>query len=367
MCLLGLYVPRDPSGLFIAVHNRDEELGRVTGPLALHGPALYCKDIRGGGTWMGLNVVTGVFVTLTNVRRALPPASDGVPQRSSRGLLVVKLLTEDCSFLDSAASASSIGGKLDLSDVYGGFNCVIARLHSTTVLTITNCHSLLAASEPTTAWAEHVAPGSHAMSNSFFNDESWAKVRHVRSGMERLGRAFDVTASDVRHVPLSAPLFLADLLEKLSNLMLHALPIQVSDSFDLSWSPLPPSEELFLQQHVFVPPIALAGFLEATQATTVVVKIPELHAIAYCLRNHSHGHEGVPAGDHSVHVLPPTSASTTTTCTTTSALSLPVAVESETFTGASGCGHGGSLPPNVTRLEVETLSEGCWQVYLCSY
>ena len=70
--------------------NRDEYLDRPAEPPALRRwngrTVLAPRDVRAGGTWLGLNDA-GVFAALTNRPNATPD-----PTRRSRGLLVVDAL-----------------------------------------------------------------------------------------------------------------------------------------------------------------------------------------------------------------------------------------------------------------------------------
>src|SRR5256885_16880640 len=82
MCTL-VFAPRPAPGIVLAASgNRNEFLARpARGPQLEPGPipALLPRDLRGGGTWLGLNA-RGVFACLTNRRGA-----GGDPGRASRG------------------------------------------------------------------------------------------------------------------------------------------------------------------------------------------------------------------------------------------------------------------------------------------
>jgi uncharacterized protein with NRDE domain len=72
--------------------NRDENLDRPAAPPALAPgsplPVLAPRDLKEGGTWLGLNVA-GLFAAITN--RFGPPRD---PTRASRGALVLEALSE---------------------------------------------------------------------------------------------------------------------------------------------------------------------------------------------------------------------------------------------------------------------------------
>jgi len=89
MCTLAFALRPAPGILFAASGNRNEFLARPSrGPLVEGGimPALLPRDVKSGGSWLGLNA-RGLFVCLTNRRGAVLD-----PGRRSRGELVVEAL-----------------------------------------------------------------------------------------------------------------------------------------------------------------------------------------------------------------------------------------------------------------------------------
>ena len=86
MCILALAVDAHDDYPLVLAHNRDEYFARSTGPLQQHGDILCALDHASSGTWMGINVRTGNFAALTNVRAHQP---SGV---RSRGELVNRVL-----------------------------------------------------------------------------------------------------------------------------------------------------------------------------------------------------------------------------------------------------------------------------------
>ncbi len=90
MCTLVAIHRRVPGAPLVVAANRDEYLDRPSEPPALRstpsGPVVAPRDLRAGGTWMGLNGF-GVFAAVTNRR------SESIdPSRRSRGLVVMDLL-----------------------------------------------------------------------------------------------------------------------------------------------------------------------------------------------------------------------------------------------------------------------------------
>jgi uncharacterized protein with NRDE domain len=121
MCTLIIIHRRIPGTPLVVAANRDEFYDRpATGPGFLDHPngstILAPRDLRAGGTWLGLNQ-NGVFSALTN-RPNPNPTPD--PDRRSRGLLVVDAL----GFADAAKAAGSFES-LD-PDLYNPFNLLVA-------------------------------------------------------------------------------------------------------------------------------------------------------------------------------------------------------------------------------------------------
>lgn len=88
MCLLTVAANAHDDYPLIVLHNRDEYFQRSTTPLRLRDDVLCATDQISGGTWMGLNVRTGQFAALTNVRANMGPSA-------SRGELVFRMLRGD--------------------------------------------------------------------------------------------------------------------------------------------------------------------------------------------------------------------------------------------------------------------------------
>lgn len=324
MCVLGLALSSGPSPSIplLCLHNRDETLERPVLPITLYGPLLYSKDTRGGGTWMGLNVCTGVFAALTNVRSI--EVGDVTASCASRGLLVLRLLSGDIPLtaLAGAAASSSEGGETDLGSIYGGFNVVVSGLYAKETSAFVMSNRMPTASDhaiahATGAWVRAILPGAHALSNSFFDDDRWAKVRFLRAEVPRVVGAWPALqggeSDQPTYVEPPGPIdvalsMLPELLQASGDLLqLRALPQAASGAScggepseslagfssamagGLAWSPLPPAEEAHLQSHLFLDPVSLRGTLEATRATTAVMKLRLAcggEAVAYCLRSY---------------------------------------------------------------------------------
>jgi hypothetical protein len=174
MCILGLLLGAHPDVKFAVAHSRDEVLSRPAAPPSmLEGEdVIFGRDEREGGTWLGYNRRTGVFVALTNVRRrdiavaaaaaasasaaggasaagsaaagsdggsgagggAPAPALSPSPRASSRGHLVLALLRgEGTLTFDSVAAAvarapAGRDAEVGLGAPYGPCNLIVAKL-----------------------------------------------------------------------------------------------------------------------------------------------------------------------------------------------------------------------------------------------
>lgn len=120
MCLIAFAIGASQRWPLVIAANRDEFLDRPTLPLARWtseaGTEFFSgRDIRAGGTWMGLSAA-GRIAMLTNVRGPASLTGD-----KSRGELVTRWLDSD---LDAAGFMAQIDG-----EAYGGFNLVLGDFH----------------------------------------------------------------------------------------------------------------------------------------------------------------------------------------------------------------------------------------------
>jgi len=187
MCLIGFrWQPGTALPLLVAA-NRDEFYERPTAPMAWwEGDQLLAgRDLRAGGTWLGLTR-TGRFAALTNHRDPALVRPDG----PSRGRLPVAFLTGEGNpdqFLEDLrreAGASSPFNLL-LSD---GTDLVGYESRSDRVL--------------------RFEPGVHAVSNGAF-DEPWPKVAALKESLaqagEDLGALLDALQDDHAFPDASLP------------------------------------------------------------------------------------------------------------------------------------------------------------------
>lgn len=161
MCLIAFHwQPERATPLLIAA-NRDEFYERPTEPLAWWeaGRILAGRDLRAGGTWLGVSC-TGRFAAITNFR---DPAllKTGTP---SRGRIPV-------SFLEAEASAQAFLEALrPEAAAYSPFNLLL--FDGRELLGYESRHDQVVP----------FAPGIHAVSNGRF-DEPWPKALLVQAGL----------------------------------------------------------------------------------------------------------------------------------------------------------------------------------------
>lgn len=157
MCTLILLRDRVPGLPLVLLMNRDEEYGRpaeeptlTREPLSVVAP----RDLRAGGTWIGVNEV-GLVAALSNRR-----AGEHDPARRSRGLLCLEAL--------ELASALEVKDWLEeevLEEPYNPFNLLYAdRGHAF----VTHCET-----EPRTV---ELADGLHFLANGDADDPDEPRI-----------------------------------------------------------------------------------------------------------------------------------------------------------------------------------------------
>ncbi|WP_374606397.1 NRDE family protein [Thermomonas sp.] len=163
MCLVAFAWKSHPRWRLALAGNRDEFHGRPTAPLAVWpGTGILAgRDLRSGGTWVGLGR-DGRVAVITNVRDGLPPAFNGL----SRGALPVDFLAGDRS---AAAHAKGLAG---IAGDYAPFNLVLADADACAYV----------GNHPASG-APAVTPGVHGLSNGAF-DASWPKTRRLREALQ---------------------------------------------------------------------------------------------------------------------------------------------------------------------------------------
>ena len=161
MCVIAFHWrPHGPVPLLLA-GNRDEFYERPTAPLAWWegGRILAGRDVRAGGTWLGLSR-QGRFAALTNHRDPALTRAD----RASRGELPVR-------FLEGAGSAATFLGQVrEEASRYNPFNLLVFDGVE------------LLGYESRRDRVVPFAPGIHGVSNGAF-DEPWPKLEALKAGL----------------------------------------------------------------------------------------------------------------------------------------------------------------------------------------
>ncbi|WP_337178994.1 NRDE family protein [Hydrogenophaga borbori] len=164
MCLVALAWKSHPRWRLFMAGNRDEFHARPTAALERWAPpqndVIAGRDLRSGGTWMGIDG-KGRVAVITNVRD--PAATSGGP---SRGALVADYLAGagTCAE-DQIDRLSAVAGD------YAPFNLLLADAGG--------CHYL--GNRPSAR--QTLVPGVHGMSNGAL-DAPWPKTRRLMAALE---------------------------------------------------------------------------------------------------------------------------------------------------------------------------------------
>ena len=164
MCLLVLAWQAHPRYRLIVAANRDEFHDRPAAPLApWAGSAgiIAGRDLRAGGTWLGVDARLRLGV-ITNFRDLQKPR-EGAP---SRGALIPAFLEQQATPEQFFAGLESKAGE------YAGFNLLLA-----------DGDSLWYGSNRALPFARPLTPGVYGLSNELL-DTPWPKLVRVRKRFE---------------------------------------------------------------------------------------------------------------------------------------------------------------------------------------
>jgi uncharacterized protein with NRDE domain len=166
MCTI-LFAHRFTRGYpLVLASNRDEFYERPTAQAGFWADAprvLGGRDLRSGGTWMGVST-DGRLAAVTNVREPGSALHQGGP---SRGELVSAYLQGGAEPQEYLREVARTG------DRYSGFNLLLGRVGE-----------LYYYSNRGAREAVRVEPGIHGLSNGAL-DSDWPKVRRGREGMQQ--------------------------------------------------------------------------------------------------------------------------------------------------------------------------------------
>lgn len=163
MCLIAFHWQPDGPVPLLLAGNRDEFYERPTAPLAWweRGRLLAGRDLRGGGTWLGLTP-EGRCAVITNFR----DPSKTRPDRMTRGLIPLRFLE------GTQTAAAFLEGLRPEAEAYSPFNLLLFDGRE------------LLGYESALDRPRAFPPGIHAVSNGTF-DEPWPKVEAVKAGLAR--------------------------------------------------------------------------------------------------------------------------------------------------------------------------------------
>ncbi len=166
MCLIAFdWQPAGKAYRLALIANRDEFFERPTAPLHWWDEALLAgKDLREGGTWMGLTR-SGRFAALTNFRG---------PQEKQTGLQSRGQLV--ANFLRSTASVSDRLREFERTQHdYNGFNLICGDIKNSELWWLSNRNE--------SGKASRISPGFHGLSNALL-DTPWPKVARAKAALQ---------------------------------------------------------------------------------------------------------------------------------------------------------------------------------------
>jgi len=169
VCTLAIYFQVSRDFPVIIAANRDEFLDRpAASPMSLleHPRVIGGKDLRAGGTWLGINEY-GVIAGLLN-RRVEGAAN---PRARSRGLLCLDALR-----CETSSDAAKFAGSQDGAD-YNPFNLLIASRET----------AFVASNRAGRIEVAALAPGLHLVTNLDVNDFECPKISASYGNFAELG------------------------------------------------------------------------------------------------------------------------------------------------------------------------------------
>jgi len=163
MCFVLIALQAHPRYPLIVLANRDEFYERPTEPMhewPEPDGLIAGKDLKSGGTWMGVDKTSGKLALVTNFREPEVRAGE-----RSRGLLVLDFFRSDMDTFERQL--------FQQSESYSGFNLLYGTPHDL------RYHSNRGRQ------AERISPGVHGLSNGLL-DDAWPKVVRGRKMLEEV-------------------------------------------------------------------------------------------------------------------------------------------------------------------------------------
>ena len=177
MCLIAFAIGAHADLPLLIAANRDEFFERPTAALSRwrlsdDTAVIAGRDLRSGGTWLGMNE-SGRVAMLTNVRSA-----DLGPGRRSRGELPARWLQPDTDWL--SLKAQTVPGD------YGGFNLVVGDVRQGFWAWISNrdpAHPHLpVGADRAHLHSQRLLPGVYGLSNAAL-DTPWPKTQALKEAV----------------------------------------------------------------------------------------------------------------------------------------------------------------------------------------
>ena len=165
MCLIVFAWKVVPGAPLIAVANRDEFYDRPTTPASVwpEAPHVFAgRDLKGGGSWMGISSIGPRFAALTNIRGPQERRSDA----PTRGALVADYLKGELGAAEYLAAIAPT------AEAYNGFNLVLGDRD--------NLYWFSNRGDGDERNGKPLAPGIYGISNSLL-DAPWPKVVRTKA------------------------------------------------------------------------------------------------------------------------------------------------------------------------------------------
>ena len=245
MCLI-VFAWNESQGLIVAA-NRDEFFERPAEVAEFwkEAPELLAgRDLRGGGTWLGVTR-RGRFAALTNYR---DPAQNDKSKRT-RGALVRDFLLDDCDARAYLARLTKSASQ------YNGYSIIFGDERE--LFYYCNQGDV----------TRRIQPGIHGLSNRLL-DDPWPKTTKAKEGLGALlARAPDDESR--MNVPDDASRPSVPVDESRMSVSSEDLFALMSDS-EQAPDELLPETGVGLEKERFLSPIFISGEIYGTRSTTVV-------------------------------------------------------------------------------------------------